>query len=123
VVLAAVPHNSAQRDHRRQHNELELRLSDARSNNVKTKILAVIALATTAALAIPDAPAATHFSSDEGTVLALGDSVAFGYITRAGFQYVNPDNFIGYPQYVGLLRHKDTVDAACPGETTGTCGS
>jgi lysophospholipase L1-like esterase len=87
---------------------------------VTTKILAMLALATTAAAAVLDAPAATAASRHEGTVLALGDSVAFGYITRAGFQYVNPDNFIGYPQYLGLLRQKDTVDAACPGETTGS---
>ena len=29
--------------------------------------------------------------------LALGDSVSFGYITQAGFEYRNPDNFIGFP--------------------------
>src|SRR3984893_12345132 len=33
--------------------------------------------------------------------LALGDSVVFGLIDKAGFEYVNPDNFVGYPRYVG----------------------
>jgi lysophospholipase L1-like esterase len=51
--------------------------------------------------------------------LALGDSVAFGYITQAGFQYRNPDNFVGYPTYVGDARRLDTVNASCPGEATG----
>lgn len=54
-----------------------------------------------------------------GRYLALGDSVAFGYITQAGFEYVNPDNFIGYPEYVGDMLRLHTVNAACPGETTG----
>ncbi len=35
-----------------------------------------------------------------GEVLALGDSIAFGYITRAEPQYVNARNFVGYPQYL-----------------------
>jgi lysophospholipase L1-like esterase len=88
--------------------------------NVKTKILATVALAAAAGSAMPAALAATDSSSHEGTVLALGDSAPFGYITRAGFQYVNADNFIAYPQYLGLLRHEDAVNASCPGETTGS---
>ncbi len=77
-------------------------------------------LAATAAVATAAVPAAASDSEQEGTTLALGDSVAFGYITRAGFQYVNPNNFVAYPQYLGVLRHVHTVDAACPGETTGS---
>jgi lysophospholipase L1-like esterase len=50
--------------------------------------------------------------------LALGDSVSFGYITQAGFQYRNPDNFVGFPAYVGLSLGKTVTNAACPGETT-----
>ena len=50
--------------------------------------------------------------------LALGDSVSFGYITQAGFQYRNPDNFVGFPTYVGLALGKTPTNAACPGETT-----
>jgi lysophospholipase L1-like esterase len=53
-------------------------------------------------------------------LLALGDSLAFGYITQAGFAYVNPNNFIGYPAYVGADLHLDTVNASCPGEATGS---
>jgi hypothetical protein len=52
--------------------------------------------------------------------LALGDSVPFGFITQAGFEYINADNFIGFPNYIGQeLRFKPT-NAACPGETTSS---
>ena len=51
--------------------------------------------------------------------LALGDSVSFGYITQAGFQYRNADNFVGFPSYVGLALGTTTTNAACPGEATG----
>jgi lysophospholipase L1-like esterase len=52
--------------------------------------------------------------------LALGDSIGFGFITQAGFEYVNPDNFIGFPTYVGQALKLDASNAACPGETTGS---
>jgi lysophospholipase L1-like esterase len=50
--------------------------------------------------------------------LALGDSVSFGYITQAGFEYQNPDNFIGFPSYVGQALGMTPTNAACPGEAT-----
>ena len=40
------------------------------------------------------------FAADSGAgrpYLALGDSVSLGFITNAGFEYVNPQNFIGFP--------------------------
>jgi lysophospholipase L1-like esterase len=52
--------------------------------------------------------------------LALGDSVSFGFITQAGFEYVNADNFIGFPTYAGQGAKLNVVSAACPGETTGS---
>jgi lysophospholipase L1-like esterase len=52
--------------------------------------------------------------------LALGDSVSFGFITQAGFEYVNPDNFIGFPTYVGQAIKLNSSNAACPGETTAS---
>ncbi|MFZ3212750.1 MAG: GDSL-type esterase/lipase family protein [Terriglobales bacterium] len=73
-------------------------------------VVAVFALGTAAARERGDG---------EARYLALGDSVAFGYITQAGFEYVNPKNFIGYPEYVGDVLRLHTVNAACPGETTG----
>lgn len=50
--------------------------------------------------------------------LALGDSVAFGYITQAGFEYGNANNFVGYPAYAGADLKLHTVNASCPGEAT-----
>jgi lysophospholipase L1-like esterase len=66
------------------------------------------------------AGSATADDRDGATLLALGDSVAFGYITQAGHQYVNARNFIGYPEYLSGLLHLETVNAACPGETSGS---
>jgi lysophospholipase L1-like esterase len=50
--------------------------------------------------------------------LALGDSVGFGYITQAGFEYANPDNFVGYPDYVAPALGFQEANAHCPGEAT-----
>jgi lysophospholipase L1-like esterase len=52
--------------------------------------------------------------------LALGDSVSFGFITQAGFEYINADNFIGFPTYAGQGAKLNVINAACPGETTGS---
>lgn len=52
--------------------------------------------------------------------LALGDSVSFGFIDQAGFEYVNANNFIGFPTYAGQGAKLNQVNAACPGETTGS---
>jgi lysophospholipase L1-like esterase len=63
----------------------------------------------------------TSSADEEGSAyLALGDSVAFGFITQAGFEYLNPNNFIAYPAYVGAALHLKTVNSACPGETSGS---
>jgi lysophospholipase L1-like esterase len=64
--------------------------------------------------------AGDHGDAEARQYLALGDSLVFGYITQAGFAYVNPDNFVGHPEYLGRMLRFDTVNAACPGETTGS---
>ena len=67
--------------------------------------------------------ATTLLATDSKTTrpyLALGDSVTFGFITQAGFEYVNPDNFIGFPNYLGQAFKLGVRNAACPGETTGS---
>jgi lysophospholipase L1-like esterase len=53
-----------------------------------------------------------------GTALALGDSVPFGFITRADPQYVNASNFVGSPEYLAQMLNLDVTNASCPGETT-----
>jgi len=52
--------------------------------------------------------------------LALGDSVSFGFIANAGFEYVNPQNFVGFPDYFGKALKFNTKNGACPGETSGS---
>ena len=52
--------------------------------------------------------------------LALGDSVPFGFITHAGFEYLNADNFIGFPKYVRQDLRLAATNAACPGETSSS---
>ena len=52
--------------------------------------------------------------------LALGDSVTFGFIANAGFEYVNPNNFIGFPNYIAQTLRLSDTNASCPGETTGS---
>jgi lysophospholipase L1-like esterase len=75
-------------------------------------------LMATVAILVSGGPAAT---AERGrTTLALGDSVPFGYITQAGFQYVNPNNFIGFPEHAGQQLRFDVTNASCPGETSGS---
>jgi lysophospholipase L1-like esterase len=50
--------------------------------------------------------------------LTLGDSVSFGFITQAGFEYGNPANFVSYANYVGNDLRLTTTNAGCPGEAT-----
>ncbi len=64
------------------------------------------------------ASAAPPAEPGDGAFLALGDSVVFGFIDGDGYAYVNPDNFVGYPESVGHLLELDTTNASCPGETT-----
>ena len=52
--------------------------------------------------------------------LALGDSVSFGFIANAGFEYVNPQNFVGFSDYFGHALKFNTKNGACPGETSGS---
>jgi len=59
-------------------------------------------------------------ADDSNDYLALGDSVAFGYINQAQFEYYNPINFVGYPDWTGLAFGLDLSNASCPGETTGS---
>jgi len=80
---------------------------------VRTFLLILCLLMTGASAAMPS-------ESSPRPYLALGDSVVFGFITQAGFEYGNPTNFIGFPDYVGRDLRLNDVNAACPGETTGS---
>jgi lysophospholipase L1-like esterase len=55
-----------------------------------------------------------------GTILALGDSVPFGFRGGLAGEYQDEDNFVGYPEVVGGDTRLEVVNAACPGETTAS---
>ncbi|MDE3206282.1 MAG: SGNH/GDSL hydrolase family protein [Acidobacteriota bacterium] len=67
--------------------------------------------------------AAAPLNGDDrnGTYLALGDSVAFGYqppnATPAP-DYSHPRNFVSYANYVARDLGERVTNASCPGETT-----
>jgi lysophospholipase L1-like esterase len=52
--------------------------------------------------------------------LVLGDSIAYAYIDSAGYDYINPENFVGFADDLERWLHLDVADAGCPGETTGS---
>ncbi len=59
-------------------------------------------------------------SGSSNDYLALGDSIPFGYLAQVRFEYINPLNFVGYPDWTGLALSLDLANASCPGETTGS---
>lgn len=67
---------------------------------------------------VSSGPAAT--AEANRPALALGDSVVFGYITQAGFDYVNPNNFVGFPEHAAPQLHLNIANPSCPGETSGS---
>jgi lysophospholipase L1-like esterase len=78
-----------------------------------TACLAVVLLTAAGGSALAD-------DRDGALGLALGDSVAFGFITQDGHAYVNPTNFIGYPEHDSFLLGLGFANPACPGETSGS---
>jgi len=79
----------------------------------------IMSLVVVALIAVGSATA-TEAASTSPDYLGLGDSVAFGYISLAGFEYVNAQNFVGYPDWLAIVAGLNEANAACPGETTGS---
>ena len=55
--------------------------------------------------------------------LALGDSVAFGYVPPGAVpppNYQDADSFVGYPEDLARLLFEHVSNASCPGETTAS---
>lgn len=81
-------------------------------------IMAVVAILTTALVAVPGLHAAPANQTDRPqNYLALGDSVAFGFSPLVDPR--NPDNFIGYPNTVAAAVKEDLTNASCSGEASG----
>jgi lysophospholipase L1-like esterase len=58
-----------------------------------------------------------------GTYLALGDSVAFGYVPPDAVpapNYPDAHSFVGYPEDVAQQLNERVSNASCPGETTAS---
>ena len=61
-----------------------------------------------------------HFHKG-GTYLALGDSVAFGYVPPNAVptpNYLDPSSFVGYPEMLARQLREKVANASCPGETS-----
>ena len=80
-----------------------------KTSRVVSQLLALLSM-----VAMGTAFAEDHHASG----LALGDSFVFGYITQAGHEYVNPANFVGYPEHLAGMLEVGIVNASCPGEAT-----
>src|ERR1700721_755840 len=73
--------------------------------------------------AVPASAAPVTGPFGYGTYLALGDSVAFGYVPPQAVpapNYSDPRSFVGYPEDVARALHVLVSNASCPGETTGS---
>ena len=83
---------------------------------------AVFVVALSAAIGAGATSAAPVNGSDaNGTYLALGDSVAFGYVPPAAVpapKYLDAHSFLGYPEYLAQELNERVSNASCPGETS-----
>jgi lysophospholipase L1-like esterase len=89
-----------------------------------------VTLALAAALLVAATIAAGTASADpvtgsaaNGTYLALGDSVAFGYVPPAAVpapDYTDPHSFVGYPEFLAQQLDERVANASCAGETSAS---
>jgi lysophospholipase L1-like esterase len=60
-----------------------------------------------------------HGTAHDGTYLALGDSVPFGFRgSQSPDVYADPANFVGHPELLAADLGLRVLNASCPGETT-----
>jgi lysophospholipase L1-like esterase len=80
-------------------------------------LLGVLLMTTTIALG---SAAAKDPANSSNNYLALGDSVTFGYMIEAGYEYYYPANFVSFADYDSIVFGLNLANASCPGETTGS---
>jgi lysophospholipase L1-like esterase len=84
--------------------------------------VAVVAVAVVAAIGAGASSADPVNGSDaNGTYLALGDSVAFGYVPGEAVpapNYLDAHSFVGYPEFLAQQLNERVTNASCPGETS-----
>lgn len=81
---------------------------------------ALLAAAVWTGIALPDPVTGT---AKNGTYLALGDSVAFGYVPPQAVpapNYFDAHSFVGYPEFLAQRLQERVFNASCPGETTAS---
>jgi lysophospholipase L1-like esterase len=88
-------------------------------------VVAGVAVGVAAGLmpALPASAAPVAAPAANGTYLALGDSVAFGYVPPQAVpppNYQSVHSFVGYPEDVAQALRVGVWNASCPGETTGS---
>lgn len=86
---------------------------------------AVAVLAALLVTAATGAAAADSGSASDagGAYLALGDSVAFGYVPPQAVpapNYYDAHSFVGYPEYLAQQLGEHVWNASCPGETSAS---
>jgi len=86
--------------------------------------LAVLVVAVIAAVGAGATSADPVNGSDaNGTYLALGDSVAFGYVPPNAVpapNYLDAHSFVGYPELLAQRLNERVSNVSCPGETTAS---
>src|ERR1700751_1544765 len=84
--------------------------------------VAVLVVAVAAAVGARATSADPVNGSDaNGTYLALGDSVAFGYVPPNAVPaptYLDAHSFVGYPEFLAQQLNERVTNASCPGETS-----
>jgi lysophospholipase L1-like esterase len=102
-------------------------------NTVRRRLLILAALAMAVALVAAAGAGASAVGKGHGkqhkkkpvkhTYLALGDSVAFGYVppnASPAPNYLDATTFSGYPEYLAKTLKETVANASCPGETSGS---
>jgi lysophospholipase L1-like esterase len=89
----------------------------------RAAVVAGIAVGVAAGLmpALPASATPVAGPAANGTYLALGDSVAFGYVPPQAVpppNYRDAHSFVGYPEDVAQALRVGVGNASCPGETT-----
>jgi len=83
---------------------------------------AILAVAVVAAIGAGASSADPVNGSDaNGTYLALGDSVAFGFVPGEAVpapKYLVAHSFVGYPEFLAQQLNERVTNASCPGETS-----
>src|SRR6266516_5567320 len=89
----------------------------------RAAVVAGVAVGVAAGLmpAVPASAGSVTGPAANGTYLALGDSVAFGYVPPQAVpppNYRDAHSFVGYPEDVAQALRVGAWNASCPGETT-----